>query len=68
MKKIILLLIIVVSMSSCLWTPMKMSNHNRRLFIHQNYPREYYYRTHPTQQKRVKGGKTYKPYFRNGRW
>jgi hypothetical protein len=68
MKKIVLFLLIAVSTSSCLWTPMNLSNHNRRLYIHQNYPRQYYYQLHPTRKQRYKPGKIYKPYFRPGRY
>ncbi len=68
MKKVILLLLIAISMSSCLWTPMRMSNHNRRLYIHQNYPRQYYYQTHPSKKQRVVPGRKYKRYFAPGRY
>ena len=68
MKKLILLLIVVVSMSSCLWVPTRLTIHERRLWIHQNSPRQYYYKQYPNRQERIKQGRTYKPYFRNGRY
>ena len=68
MKKFILLLLVMITMSSCLWVPMKMKPYQRNLWNHQNSPRQYYYKKYPTYQKHTKRGKTYTPYFRNGRW
>lgn len=52
MKKIILLLIIVVSLSGC----------------YMPYIRTPYYQRYPRYEHRVKPGKIYKPYFRHGRY
>lgn len=68
MKKIIPLIVVLFTMSSCLWVPVKMKPYQKRLWIHQNFSREYYFKTHPTQKEKVKRGKKYTPYFRNGRW
>ena len=53
MKKIILLLIVMISMSGCYVT--------YRTPYYQRYPRYRY-------QERVRPGKIYRPYFMPGRW
>ena len=66
MKKIILLLIIVFSMSGCyvgFRTPY-YKNYNP----HGNRYRTPYYQSHPNRQHRIVPGKIYKPYFRPGRY
>lgn len=68
MKKLIVLLIVMVTMSGCLVSPGRLSIHERRLWIHQNHPKEYYYKLHPTNREKVRSGRKYVPYFRNGRW
>ena len=68
MKKIILLLLITVLFSGCLMVPSKFSVNQRRLWIHQNHPKKYYYKQYPNRQERVKRGRNYIPYFRPGRY
>jgi uncharacterized protein YceK len=68
MKKIILLLVIIFSISGCIIMPSRLSPHEKRLWIHQNYPRQYYYQTHPNYYKKINPQKRYKGYFRPGRW
>ena len=68
MKKIILLLIVAISMSSCIVMPSRLTIHERRLWIHQNQPRLYYYKTQPRFQQKIKRGRTYTPYFRPGKF
>ena len=68
MKKIILLFVIIISMSGCLVMPTRLSKHERRLWIHQNYPKKYYYKTHPNNYKNFNPKKRYKGYFMPGRW
>jgi hypothetical protein len=68
MKKIILLLIVAISMSGCIVMPSRLTIHERRLWIHQNQPRQYYYKTHPRFQERIKRGRVYTPYFRPGKF
>jgi hypothetical protein len=68
MKKLILLLILITSMSGCVVLPTRLSKHERKLWIHQNYPKQYYYKQYPNRQERIRRGRTYKPYFRNGRY
>jgi len=59
---------VMLLVSSCMWMPMKMSTHEKRLWNHQNKVRGYYYRIHPFHQKRIIRGKTYIPYFRPGKY
>ena len=68
MKKLILLLIVITSMSGCVMIPTRLSIHERRLWIHQNYPKKYYYKQYPNLQERTRRGRTYTPYFRPGRY
>ena len=55
-------------MSSCIWVPIGMSPYQRRLWHHQNTPKQYYYKKYPSYKERIKPGRIYRPYFRNGRW
>ena len=68
MKKLILLVIVIISMSGCIMIPTKLSVHERRLWIHQNYPKQYYYKQYPNRYERVRRGRIYIPYFRPGRY
>ena len=68
MKKIILLLSVIFLMSGCVIIPSRLSLYERRLWIHQNYPKQYYFQTHPNIMKRYDPNKRYKGYFRPGRW
>ena len=68
MKKIILLSLITVLFSGCLVVPSRLTLHERRLWIHQNYPKQYYYRQYPNRQERTRRGRIYIPYFRPGRY
>ena len=68
MKKVVFLLLIAITMSSCVWVPIGMSPYQRRLWEHQNTPRQYYYKKYPSYKERVKPGRIYRPYFRNGRF
>ena len=68
MKKIILLLIVMISMSGCVIMPTRLSLHERRLWIHQNYPRQYYYKTYPNRYQRFNPNKRYRGYFMPGRY
>ena len=42
MKKLILLLIVIVSMSGCVVIPGRL-HHEKRIQMYRNYPRQYYY-------------------------
>ena len=55
-------------MSGCVIIPSRLSLYERRLWIHQNYPKQYYFQTHPNIMKRYDPNKRYKGYFRPGRW
>lgn len=68
MKKLILLLILITSMSGCTVLPTRLSTHERKLWIHQNYPKKYYYKQYPNRREKIRRGRTYLPYFRNGRY
>ena len=68
MKKLLLLLSVTLLLSSCMWMPMKMSIHEKRLWNHQNKVRGYYFRIYPFRQQRAIKGKAYIPYFRPGKY
>ena len=68
MKKLLLLLSITLLLSSCVWMPMRMSIHEKRLWNHRNKVRGYYFRTYPFKQQRAIRGKAYIPYFRPGKY
>jgi hypothetical protein len=63
-----LLIITTFLLSSCVWMPLRMSTSERRLWIHQNKIKSYYYKTHPTNKERARMRKKYTPYFRPGRY
>lgn len=68
MKKLFLLIGIILLLNSCVVMPTRLMINERRLWIHQNYPKKYYYKTHPVIRGKVKQGKTYTPYFRPGKY
>lgn len=55
-------------MSGCTVLPTRLSTHERKLWIHQNYPKKYYYKQYPNRREKIRRGRTYLPYFRNGRY
>jgi hypothetical protein len=68
MKKLIVLLIVMVLMSSCLVMPTRLTVNERRLWIHQNQPKKYYFQKYPSLKQKTRRGKTYIPYFRLGKY
>ncbi len=48
--------------------PTGLTTHERKLWIHQNKEKKYYYKTHPNKYQRFRKNKRYKGYFMPGRW
>jgi|LauGreDrversion4_2_1035121.scaffolds.fasta_scaffold983131_2 hypothetical protein len=68
MKKNVLLFFTFILLSGCIYMPTGLTTHERKLWIHQNKEKKYYYKTHPNKYQRFRKNKRYKGYFMPGRW